>query len=195
MPSFVIILLNSLILSGAALGEVCKCVSLGVFRRATRQLLPPPPTPAAVLCSNSGVRLPRTHVGRRRQNGTHSMIPSPADLFAPSHLHPPAILVPSPTTTRSPAAASSPTGRPGSFTQPTRQALRLSRAVSRYTLTGRASMVILMLGRRVALSAPCPLMLSTRQARETFSRRLRSQKRTTSGSTSRVLDIAVLQGE
>lgn len=147
----------------------------------------------ARLCSNAGYRLPQNLAGRRKRNGNHSMIPFLADLSAPFHLHPSATL-PSPTTTRSPAITFSPTGRPGSFTPPTLQAPLQSRTVNRYTRTEPASMVIQMLERRVVISAPCLLTLSTQQTRATFDRRLHSQKRTTSASSSRILDTVVLQG-
>lgn len=149
---------------------------------------------AARLYSNAGFRLPQNLVGRRKRNGNLSMIPFLVDLSVPFHLHPSAIL-PSPTIARSLAEMLSPTGRPGSFTQPTLQAARQSRTVNRYTRTEPASMVIQMLERRVVISAPCLLTLSTQQTRATFNRHSHSQQRTTSGSSSRILGIVVLQGE
>lgn len=149
---------------------------------------------AARLYSNAGFRLPQSHVGRRKRNGNLSMIPFLADLSVPFHLHPSATL-PSPTTTSSPAEMLSPTGRPGSSTQPTLQAARQSRTVNRYTRTETASMVIQMLEKRVVILVPCLLTLSTQQTRATFNKRLHSQPRTTSGSSSRILDTVVLQGE
>lgn len=148
----------------------------------------------ARLCSNAGFRLLQSLVGRRNRNGNHSMIPFLVDLSVPFRLHPSAT-IPSPTTTRRPAATFSPTGRRGSSTQPTLQAARHSRIVNRYTRMEAASMVIQMPERRVVISAPCLLTLSTQQTRATFNRRLNLRKRTTSESSSRILDTAVFQGE
>lgn len=149
---------------------------------------------AARLCTDLGFRLLQSLVGLLNHNGIRSMIPFLVDSSVPFRPHPSATL-PSPTTTRSPATTYSPTGRPGSFTRPTLQAPRQSRAVHRYTRTERASMAILMRKRRVALSAPCLLTLSTQQTRATSNKRLHSQMKTTSGSSSRTLDTVVFQGE
>lgn len=149
---------------------------------------------AARLCTDLGFRLLQSLVGLLNRNGIRSMIPFLVDSSVPFRPHPSATL-PSPTTTRSPATTYSPTGQPGSFTRPTLQAPRQSRAVHRYTRTERASMAILMRERRVALSAPCLLTLSTQQTRATFNKHLHSQKRTRSESSSRILDTAVFQGE
>lgn len=192
MPSFVNILLNTLVLGGVTLGEVCKCVSLKGLQSVVRHDSCCRFTAGS--CFNVAFRLLQSLVGRRKRNGTHLMILFLVDLSAPFHLLPSAT-PPSPTTTKSPATAFSPTGRPGSFTQATLQAARQSRTVNRYTRTERASMVILMLERRAALSALCLLTLSTRQTRATFKTLLRSQKRTTSGLSSRILDTVVLQGQ
>lgn len=188
MPSVVNVLLNALFLGGVTLGEVCKCVSFGVLQHDSCCYL------MAGLCSNAGFRLLQTLVGRHKRNGTHSMILFLADLSVLFHLHPSATL-PSPTTTRSPAPILSPTGRPGSSTQPTLQAAPHSRRVNQYTRTEPASLVIQMQERRVVTSAPCLLTLSTQQSRATFNKRLHSQKRTTLGSSSRILGTVVFQGE
>lgn len=149
---------------------------------------------AARLCTDLGFRLLQSLVGLLNRNGIRSMIPFLAGLSVPFRPHPSATQ-PSPTTTRSPARTYSPTGRPGSFTQPILQAPRQPRPVHRYTRMERASMVILMLERRAALSAPCLLTSSTQQTRATSNKRLHSQMKTTSGSSSRILDTAVFHGE
>lgn len=149
---------------------------------------------AARLRIDLGFRLLQSLVGLLNRNGIRSMIPFLVDLSVLFRPHPSATH-PSPTTTRSPATTYSPTGRPGSFTQPTLQAPPQSRAVRRYTRTERASVVTLKLARTVALSAPCLLTLSTQQTRAIFNKHLHSQRRTTSGSSSRILDTAVFQGK